>query len=286
MSEIKFLTREIGSLGKPSWRVKSFAGRPLEESDFAEAERWGEKPTTEEVKQAARVIRKRERELRMITSRAFGMRLLLEAAWRELGIGKALADFAAERRIEFDFERVVFAMVLNRMCDPKSKHACNTWAKERAYLPEAKDWDVQHYYRALDVLHDHWEALEKALEKFGKNFPGGLPGGFPDNLPGLRPGLRPESRLGARLAAPSDVLVEQLNLPKDQGLVVEQVQAGSAAAKAGLKANDILLELAGKAVPNNPREFTKQLQDIKANTPVDAVVLRKGKKTYHLVAFE
>jgi 5-methyltetrahydropteroyltriglutamate--homocysteine methyltransferase len=41
MSEVKFLTREIGSLGKPSWRVKTFAGRPLEEADVAEAERWG-----------------------------------------------------------------------------------------------------------------------------------------------------------------------------------------------------------------------------------------------------
>jgi 5-methyltetrahydropteroyltriglutamate--homocysteine methyltransferase len=41
MSHVKFLTREIGSLGKPSWRVKAFAGRPLEDVDFAEAERWG-----------------------------------------------------------------------------------------------------------------------------------------------------------------------------------------------------------------------------------------------------
>jgi 5-methyltetrahydropteroyltriglutamate--homocysteine methyltransferase len=38
---IRFLTREIGSLGKPPWRVKAFAGRPLDEHDIAEAERWG-----------------------------------------------------------------------------------------------------------------------------------------------------------------------------------------------------------------------------------------------------
>ena len=43
MGDVKFLTREIGSLGKPSWRVKTFAGRPLEERDVAEAERWGAK---------------------------------------------------------------------------------------------------------------------------------------------------------------------------------------------------------------------------------------------------
>lgn len=43
MTEIKFETREIGSLAKPVWRVKSFAGRPLEDGDIAEAGRWGEK---------------------------------------------------------------------------------------------------------------------------------------------------------------------------------------------------------------------------------------------------
>jgi len=43
MSDVRFLTREIGSLGKPSWRVKTFAGRPLEERDLEEAERWGER---------------------------------------------------------------------------------------------------------------------------------------------------------------------------------------------------------------------------------------------------
>jgi 5-methyltetrahydropteroyltriglutamate--homocysteine methyltransferase len=41
MNEVRFVTREIGSLGKPAWRVKAFAGRPLEEPDVAEAERWG-----------------------------------------------------------------------------------------------------------------------------------------------------------------------------------------------------------------------------------------------------
>ena len=40
MSSVRFVTREIGSLAKPSWRVKAFAGRPLEEGDVEEAERW------------------------------------------------------------------------------------------------------------------------------------------------------------------------------------------------------------------------------------------------------
>ena len=82
------------------------------------AKRWGNgSPTAEEVKQTARELKPLERQLRMLSSREFGMRLLAEVAWRELGIGKALAAFAKERRIEFDFERVVFAMVYNRLVD-------------------------------------------------------------------------------------------------------------------------------------------------------------------------
>ncbi len=41
MSTVRFPTREIGSLAKPVWRVKVFAGRPLGEADVTEAERWG-----------------------------------------------------------------------------------------------------------------------------------------------------------------------------------------------------------------------------------------------------
>jgi 5-methyltetrahydropteroyltriglutamate--homocysteine methyltransferase len=40
---IRFVTREIGSLAKPSWRVKTFADRSLEDTDVAEAERWGKR---------------------------------------------------------------------------------------------------------------------------------------------------------------------------------------------------------------------------------------------------
>lgn len=43
MSEVRFVTREIGSLAKPGWRVKSIAGRPVEETDIEYAREWGER---------------------------------------------------------------------------------------------------------------------------------------------------------------------------------------------------------------------------------------------------
>jgi membrane-associated protease RseP (regulator of RpoE activity) len=91
-------------------------------------------------------------------------------------------------------------------------------------------------------------------------------------------GLRGSGRLGAMVEKPSAALVEQLDLPKDQGIVLTEVKTDSAAAKAGLKANDILLELNGKPVASDPQEFRKQLASIKADQSVDAVVLRKGKR--------
>jgi len=41
MTDVHFETREIGSLAKPSWRVKAFAGRPLEPVDVDAARDWG-----------------------------------------------------------------------------------------------------------------------------------------------------------------------------------------------------------------------------------------------------
>ena len=57
MSEVRFPTREIGSLAKPSWRVKAFAGRRLDDSDIAEAERWGSTLQVEEHEQLVEKLR-------------------------------------------------------------------------------------------------------------------------------------------------------------------------------------------------------------------------------------
>src|SRR5438105_12935095 len=37
------LTHEIGSLDKPGWRVKAYAGQPLSDRDLEEARAWGER---------------------------------------------------------------------------------------------------------------------------------------------------------------------------------------------------------------------------------------------------
>jgi beta-lactamase regulating signal transducer with metallopeptidase domain len=90
-------------------------------------------------------------------------------------------------------------------------------------------------------------------------------------------------RLGIRVKRPSVDLADQLDLPHEQGLVIVEVVKDSAAAEAGMIANDILLELAGKAVASNPGSFAKSVDELKAGEEVAAVVLRKGHKVKHAI---
>lgn len=101
----------------------------------------------------------------------------------------------------------------------------------------------------------------------------------PDGL--VRPlgaGTTRGGRLGIRVEKPSDVIASQLDLPNGQGLVCVDVPAESTAGKIGIKPHDILLEVAGKSVPNDVQRFVGALKEIKPDTAIDIVVLRKGKK--------
>jgi hypothetical protein len=95
-----------------------------------------------------------------------------------------------------------------------------------------------------------------------------------------RPGAarRLEPRLGVSASKPGATLAEQLDLPEGQGLALDDVRPDSAAAKAGMKTHDILLELDGKPVSSNLNEFTKGLAAIPANKAIEAVILRRGRR--------
>jgi 5-methyltetrahydropteroyltriglutamate--homocysteine methyltransferase len=85
MTEMRFVTREIGSLAKPGWRVKSLAGRRVEEGDVEEARKWGERLGVERVEELTEMLRKGEgftdKEKREIDDFAalYGIRLLERA---------------------------------------------------------------------------------------------------------------------------------------------------------------------------------------------------------------
>lgn len=103
--------------------------------------------------------------MRMLASRAYGMRVVVEHVYNQLGLKKALRAIQATHAISFPFERVVFAMVLNRLVDPTSKRACNEWVQNEAWFPEAEGLDVHHFYRALDLMELHVDAILAAVGK-------------------------------------------------------------------------------------------------------------------------
>jgi hypothetical protein len=149
------------------------------------------------------------------------------------------------------------------------------------------DQDVQ---KQLDDLRREVADMKRQLDQLRGGRPAFTPGppsfpgageaprypGFPGGYPGMRFGQH--ARLGVMVDPPSETLADQLGLKKGQGLVVREVVQDSPASKAGLKPHDILVELNGKPVPGNVGEFAQMVSDIKADTPVDARVLRKGKE--------
>jgi hypothetical protein len=125
---------------------------------------------------------------------------------------------------------------------------------------------------------EQMKMFRKAMDDLQKQL-GQMQGPF-GQFPGMPMlgGREPENRLGATLERPTAVLVEQLSLPEKNGIVVKSVKADGAAGKAGIRANDILLEVAGKEVPSEMGRFIKELNQIKKDEAIDVVVLRKGKR--------
>ncbi|MFO0851868.1 MAG: M56 family metallopeptidase [Gemmataceae bacterium] len=88
---------------------------------------------------------------------------------------------------------------------------------------------------------------------------------------------RPQVWLGLQLARIPDELAEQIDLPAGEGLLIAGVLPDSAAAKAGVKKNDILVRFNGKPVTADEKAFAEAVAKTAAPR-AELVVLRKGKK--------
>jgi transposase len=118
-----------------------------------------EQGTTERPAEEAVALRERVKPhaplIRLLMSKQLGVRMVIEHVWRELGLAEVFTEIERDRCRTLALERIVFAMVLNRLVDPASKRECVEWVKLHAWLPEGKDWDVDHFYAALDVMERH-----------------------------------------------------------------------------------------------------------------------------------
>lgn len=101
---------------------------------------------------------------RLVRAWPYGDLYVLEALWRRLGIGEVILRQAGARRLGFDVERALFAMVANRVCAPVSKRYCyEQWLKEDVRIAGTERLGLQHLYRAMDFLEAHKEAIEREI---------------------------------------------------------------------------------------------------------------------------
>jgi len=135
--------------------------------------------------------------------------------------------------------------------------------------------------KAALLRPDDAEGAEKLLKE-ARELMGKMPGGLllPPPIFDVRP-MAPRgagSRLGILVEKVPDAVIERFNLPENRGVLAAEIVPGSPAEKAGIQANDVITEFAGKPVGIDPTEFVRTVRAMKPGEKVDLVYYRKGKK--------
>ena len=101
--------------------------------------------------------------LEFVQSRPAGGAYLLKAIWERINIRQRLEKALDDRNFTAPIEKALFAMVANRALAPSSKLAIEQWAANEVYLGSDENLQAQHFYRAMDFLLEHTEAIEKEV---------------------------------------------------------------------------------------------------------------------------
>jgi Transposase DDE domain len=92
-------------------------------------------------------------EVEVIDSRRMGAAWVLGRLWDRLEIGTAVRRAAAGRRLDGEAtERVIFALVAQRACEPGSKLAATRWVAERVFIDGCGGFSDDAAYAAMDFL--------------------------------------------------------------------------------------------------------------------------------------
>jgi len=90
-------------------------------------------------------------------------------------------------------------------------------------------------------------------------------------------GIASRGYLGVGVVELTEDRVKALKLKEDQGLEVKLVDQNSPAAKAGLRENDVILEVNGKSVEDNA-QFQNMIGETSPGTKVSLTIWRNGAK--------
>ncbi len=100
-----------------------------------------------------------------------GPLLVLERMMDQLGITEILKKLSGDhKKLQFDFQKVIFTQVCSRFIKPVSKLALYDNWLDRLY-PGMIDHNIelQHIYRSLDLLAQHKEEIERRLYQWDKD---------------------------------------------------------------------------------------------------------------------
>ena len=114
-----------------------------------------------------RVLRAEQAGTLVVSSdRSWGPVLVFDRLWEELGLKELLAPLG--RGLDFDFERMIFAQVLQRFCEPGSDLRGSKWI-DTVHEPAFAPLRLEHFYRSLSRLWRHKERIEVALYERGRD---------------------------------------------------------------------------------------------------------------------
>lgn len=91
-----------------------------------------------------------------------GTMAAIEGLWEQCGIGPALRA-AVPKKCRIPYERAVFAMTANRLCEPESK--LGVWDRwlEKVFLPSTSTLKLDHMYEAMDILYANSAKVEEEV---------------------------------------------------------------------------------------------------------------------------
>jgi len=95
-------------------------------------------------------------------AKMWGPPLVFSRLWEQQRLQQIITSLASARRFHFDMERAIFALALQRLCEPGSDLQGSGWL-QTVECAGFEELALQHFYRATGFLHDVRHNLEREL---------------------------------------------------------------------------------------------------------------------------
>jgi len=117
-----------------------------------------------------KLVKKGNSNLRDITTLKENARLnygyiVFKKLWNKYSLKELLSSIIQKKRTEYNFEEIVFSLVINRLLSPSSKR--HHYLHRERYIQTDKESKLHGIYRSLDVLSESKEKIEEEI--FNKN---------------------------------------------------------------------------------------------------------------------